>query len=48
MSQSGYAAIRAQSFRRVHWFERIADGAFIAARLLLAFASFVVTDAAST
>lgn len=44
---ASYVAIRRQASRRVHWLERIADRAFIAAMLLLTFACFVITYAVS-
>ncbi|WP_404477753.1 hypothetical protein [Novosphingobium sp. BL-52-GroH] len=38
-----YFALRVQSFTRLHWLERVADGAFIAAMLMLTMACFVIT-----
>lgn len=40
---SSYFALRVQSFTRLHWLERIADGAFIGAMLMLTMACFVIT-----
>jgi hypothetical protein len=40
---ASYFALRAQSQIRLHWLERLADGAFIVAMLLLTAACFVVT-----
>lgn len=38
-----YFALRVQSVARLHWLERIADAAFIAAMLMLTMACFVIT-----
>jgi hypothetical protein len=38
-----YFALRVQSVTRLHWLERVADGAFIAAMLMLTMACFVIT-----
>ncbi|HVJ01366.1 MAG TPA: hypothetical protein VM662_04235 [Sphingomonas sp.] len=40
---ASYVALREQSRKRLHWLERIADHAFIAAMLLLTLACFVIT-----
>jgi hypothetical protein len=40
---SSYFALRVQSHARLHWLERIADGTFIAAMVLLTVACFVIT-----
>lgn len=40
---SSYFALRVQSMTRLHWLERIADAAFIAAMLMLTIACFVIT-----
>ncbi|UVO50700.1 hypothetical protein M0208_09275 [Sphingomonas sp. SUN019] len=42
-----YFALRVQSVTRLHWLERVADGAFIAAMLLLTAACFIITYALS-
>lgn len=44
---ASYFALRVQSRIRLHGLERIADGAFIAAMLLLTLACFVITYALS-
>lgn len=44
---ASYFALRVQSHARLHWLERIADRAFIAAMLLLTLACFVITYALS-
>jgi hypothetical protein len=44
---TSYFALRVQSYVRLQWLERIADGAFIAAMLLLTIACFVITYALS-
>jgi hypothetical protein len=44
---ASYFALRVQSRKRLHWLERIADRAFIAAMLLLTLACFVITYALS-
>ena len=44
---ASYFALRVQSHIRLHGLERIADGAFIAAMLLLTLACFVITYALS-
>jgi hypothetical protein len=44
---ASYFARRVQSRKRLHWLERIADRAFIAAMLLLTLACFVITYALS-
>jgi hypothetical protein len=44
---SSYFALRAQSRRRLHGLERVADAAFILAMLLLTIACFVITYALS-
>lgn len=40
---SSYFALRVQSHQRLHWLERIADGTFIIAMVLLTIACFVIT-----
>ncbi|MFD1786122.1 hypothetical protein ACFSC3_00915 [Sphingomonas floccifaciens] len=42
-SLSAYFALRVQSQTRLHWLERLADAAFIAAMLLLTVSCFVLT-----
>ena len=44
---ASYFALRVQSHARLHWLERIADGTFIVAMLLLTLACFVITYALS-
>ena len=40
---SAYVALRIQSQKRLHWLERLADAAFIAAMVLLTISCFVMT-----
>lgn len=40
---TSYFALRVQSASRLHWLERIADGSFITAMLMLTMACFVIT-----
>lgn len=40
---SSYFALRVQSRSRMHWLERVADGTFIVAMVLLTIACFVIT-----
>lgn len=40
---TSYFALRVQSHARLHWLERVADGAFIVAMLMLTVACFVIT-----